>query len=138
MARAVLLQWLAAGPSGAGRRDAMSGTRKAKQGHYQDNVHETNVFELHCENQHFFVCVSVDEIVFEKAPWGVGNHPPSNSQSGINPSSELLKNIRNYFGLTQFAMRMGIRAYTRACGRQMLTHAEYARAVSFTNPINCA
>ena len=78
----VLLQWLAAGPSGAGRRDAMSGTRKAKQGHHQDNVHETNVFELHFENQHFFVCVSVDEIVFEKTPWGVGNTPPSTFNRG--------------------------------------------------------
>ena len=80
--RFVILQWLAAGPSGAGRRDAMSGTRKAKQGHHQDNVHETNVFELHFENQHFFVCISVDEVVFEKAPWVVGSHPLSNSQSG--------------------------------------------------------
>jgi hypothetical protein len=107
----------------------MSGTGKAKQGHHQDNVHETKVFELHFDNQHFFVWVSVDEIVFEKAPWCVGNHHPSNSQSGINPSSELLKNFRNYFEFTQFAMRMGIRAYTRACARQMRTHAEYARAV---------
>jgi hypothetical protein len=72
----------------------------------QDNVHETNVCELHFEDQHFFVCVSVDEIVFEKAPWGVGSHPPSNSQSGTNTSSELLKDFLNYSGFTQFAMNM--------------------------------
>ena len=86
----VLLQWLAAGPSGAGRRDAMSGTRKAKQGHHQDNVHETNVFELHCENQHFSYVSPLMKLSLKKLP-GVlaATLPPTPNRGSIHHRSSL-------------------------------------------------
>ena len=94
------------------------------------NVNETHVFALHFTNQHFFAYVSANELApppppFAPTPSALALRP------GINILSEVLKDLRNYFGFTQFAMRSRVARAFHPHGcvytKTYQKHDEYAR-----------